>query len=372
MNPIQTMVDEKSNAMSSTWGPAWGSYLYQNFLLSSTNNASAPAPTTLDWLNATSQPLLNNDSSSSAGDYFGLPANNHNHHNLNPTEWADNAAPTGINVKTEVDDSKISNNQLQLQLQYQQQQQQRQRVQEQGQAGPSSFFPQFYFPSSGGINTSLLTQTQNQGQGQNEFEFDYSPESTIDSYNTVPLSGISTTTNGVERGSTDSVHMVDNSLTRSPSPISSLVVSPHESPLPRPIRMRKSKGRPKASGKKRSHSHSILSDSEVSASHSHDDHDHDHDHEHEPEVPEGVERDGMIWGMKVEDYRALSARERKRVRNRISARTFRAKRKEHLTSLEHDLGEKDLQIKIANDEANRLRKEVVELKRKLAKYEKQY
>jgi hypothetical protein len=31
--------------------------------------------------------------------------------------------------------------------------------------------------------------------------------------------------------------------------------------------------------------------------------------------------------MKVEDYRALSARERKRVRNRISARTFRAKRK---------------------------------------------
>ena len=47
----------------------------------------------------------------------------------------------------------------------------------------------------------------------------------------------------------------------------------------------------------------------------------------EVEVPEGVERDGMIWGMKVEDYRSLSARERKRVRNRISARTFRAKRK---------------------------------------------
>jgi hypothetical protein len=44
-------------------------------------------------------------------------------------------------------------------------------------------------------------------------------------------------------------------------------------------------------------------------------------------VPESVERDGMIWGMTVEDYRALSARERKRVRNRISARTFRAKRK---------------------------------------------
>ena len=48
---------------------------------------------------------------------------------------------------------------------------------------------------------------------------------------------------------------------------------------------------------------------------------------HEHEIQESVERNGMIWGMKVEDYRALSARERKRVRNRISARTFRAKRK---------------------------------------------
>lgn len=58
-----------------------------------------------------------------------------------------------------------------------------------------------------------------------------------------------------------------------------------------------------------------------------DEHDHDHEHDGEHEVPEGVERDGMIWGMRVDAYRALSARERKRVRNRISARTFRAKRK---------------------------------------------
>ena len=52
-----------------------------------------------------------------------------------------------------------------------------------------------------------------------------------------------------------------------------------------------------------------------------------YENEQDHEVPEGVERDGMIWGMRVEEYRALSARERKRVRNRISARTFRAKRK---------------------------------------------
>lgn len=52
----------------------------------------------------------------------------------------------------------------------------------------------------------------------------------------------------------------------------------------------------------------------------------DEDAEGEAE-PEGVERNGMMWGMKTEVYKALSARERKRVRNRISARTFRARRK---------------------------------------------
>lgn len=31
----------------------------------------------------------------------------------------------------------------------------------------------------------------------------------------------------------------------------------------------------------------------------------------------GVEKYGMIWGMKVEEYHALSARERKRVRSRV-------------------------------------------------------
>lgn len=59
----------------------------------------------------------------------------------------------------------------------------------------------------------------------------------------------------------------------------------------------------------------------------------DHEHDHE-EDNEGIERDGKIWGMPTEQYRALSARERKRVRNRISARTFRAKRKGKLYSIQ--------------------------------------
>lgn len=105
-------------------------------------------------------------------------------------------------------------------------------------------------------------------------------------------------------------------------------------------------------------------EAETQSQHSHhSEHDSMHDHD------EGVERDGMIWGMKVDEYRSLSARERKRVRNRISARTFRAKRKEHLSSLESTLGAKDLEIKFAHEENIRLRRQLAELKRRLSKYE---
>jgi hypothetical protein len=95
-----------------------------------------------------------------------------------------------------------------------------------------------------------------------------------------------------------SVEAVDD-LVASPSPMLSSRNSPHQSPSRK--------------GKRRA----------ISIDSNEDQYEHEQDHE----VPEGVERDGMIWGMRVEDYRALSARERKRVRNRISARTFRAKRK---------------------------------------------
>ncbi|KAJ9120602.1 hypothetical protein QFC22_002531 [Naganishia vaughanmartiniae] len=103
----------------------------------------------------------------------------------------------------------------------------------------------------------------------------------------------------------------------------------------------------------------------------------DDDAEGDPEI-EGVERNGMMWGMKTEEYKALSARERKRVRNRISARTFRARRKgkscfgasivgsllrlavtfvEHLTVLESDLAEKNAMLKAFQEEIRRLREE---------------
>ncbi|WVO13222.1 hypothetical protein L204_100835 [Cryptococcus depauperatus] len=180
--------------------------------------------------------------------------------------------------------------------------------------------PRFSFSNSTGISTSLLTQSSD------------------------PMVSMPSQLN-----STESINVVDGSLTCSPSPLSSHIVSPHASPVRLP---KKSRGRRRlGSAVKRSHSQH--SDSEFS---------HSHDDDHEPEVPEGVERDGMIWGMKVEEYRALPARERKRVRNRISARTFRAKRKEHLSALENELTEKDQRIRLAQEE----------MKKKLAKVQNAY
>jgi hypothetical protein len=149
------------------------------------------------------------------------------------------------------------------------------------QSGPSSFYTQPYCYNTS-ISTSLLASLlvgPQYGQGSDSLWY-----SAAQSQDGLPA-----------------VDKIDAELVRSPSPIDSLSthVTTHLSPK---------------LGQKRRES-SLDSDVE----HSHD--------EQEHEVPEGVERDGMIWGMKVEDYRALSARERKRVRNRISARTFRAKRK---------------------------------------------
>ncbi|OCF39602.1 hypothetical protein I317_06617 [Kwoniella heveanensis CBS 569] len=357
MNLATLQPDDKA-FMQQQQNTGWGSYLYQNFLLP----ALSPSAT-LDWMITTpnpsqtqqaqqqsSQNISDNSNNLSAPDYFGLPASAAS----TPAWLADTAAPATV-IKPEPIDpisAAAAVNSVQ-----QQQQQQHMHQRSQPQAGPSSFYPQpFYYPSSTGIATSLLTQTHNTS---NHFSGSSAQPSSY------PLTAS-------QRPSTDSVHIIDSTITRSPSPLSSHIVSPHPSPLP--VASRLKRGTARGRGKKRSHS--IHSDSDISISHSHDDHDHDHDHdhdiEHEPEVPEGVERDGMIWGMKVEDYRALSARERRRVRNRISARTFRAKRKEHLSSLEHTLGAKDLQIKLANEETARLRREVAELKKKLSKYEKPY
>ncbi|WVQ78746.1 hypothetical protein IAT38_000833 [Cryptococcus sp. DSM 104549] len=287
--------------------PSWGAYLYQNYLQS-----SASPDGSLDWLNHHQHPLVPGQlppQPSQPAEYsFGLAGS------AWPSASGAGTSPTAI--KTEVLPSPPQTQHLQL--------------------PPSSdaavYTQGYYYPT--GISTSLLTQ-----------------------HSSAPSSVLSLTS---QLASTESLNLVDHHLTRSPSPVSSHLVSPHASPCHLPAKTRDTRGRTRSSGGAAvKRSHSLHSDSDLSH-HSHDEHD-----EHDHDVPEGVERDGMIWGMKVEDYRALSARERKRVRNRISARTFRAKRKEHLSSLEHDR-------RLANEETARLRREVIELKRRLAKYENAY
>lgn len=268
--------------------PAWGSYLYQNFLLPalSPNIAS-------QWLTSPFGGNNHNDpqqqqqqqhqgqqdgganlggnapSLGVPGDYFGsawqvkpepgLPGSHHQQHSQ---------PPPMLNTQS-----------------FQTQPPSYSASQQPQQHQPWSFF-------GASIPTSLLTAHQTQHvYGDNKTAADAKP-----SLDTFP-SQASGSRSGSAKISPNSVDVIDE-IVATPSPILSSRNSPHQSPK---------------KGKRRALSID-----------SNDDH---YGDEQDHEVPEGVERDGMIWGMRVEDYRALSARERKRVRNRISARTFRAKRK---------------------------------------------
>lgn len=310
--------------------PAWGSYLYQNFLLPafSPNIAS-------QWLtspfgnNGNDQQQQQQQSQQNGGaslgggnapslgvpgDYFGSAWQVKPEPGLSSSHQQQQQPPSMLNTQSfQTQPPSYSASQ-----------------QPQQQQAPWSFF-------GGSIPTSLLTANQSQS-----VYGDYKPAADIKpSLDTFPSQASGSRTASAKISPTESVEVIDE-IVASPSPILSSRNSPHHSP--------------KKNGKRRALSIDSNED------HYGDEQDH--------EVPEGVERDGMIWGMKVEDYRALSARERKRVRNRISARTFRAKRKEHLSSLESTLNSKDVQIKVARDDAERLRREVENLKRRLSKYEK--
>ena len=202
--------------------PAWGSYLYQNFLL--------PSISPSEWLNPPSS--ANQAASGGIHDYFNQSQ-----------DWAT------LSAEVKVEPAEVPQPAVSPTIQ----------------SEPSSLFPQHYYYNPV-VPTSLLMAQSSSSQ-------------TVSS----------------------SVDHVDAEVTRSPSPLSS-ESSPQHSPM-RGIKRRTSS-----------------MDSDL-------DDEHETEHEHDHDVPEGVERDGIIWGMKVEDYRSMSARERKRVRNRISARTFRAKRK---------------------------------------------
>ena len=127
------------------------------------------------------------------------------------------------------------------------------------------------------------------------------------------------------------------------------------------------------------------------------------EHELDIEDVEGEdgEKGGMLWGMPSKSFRALPSAERKKVRNRISARLFRAKRKgkvlscslavasastvslhwppgadmpcanclEQISSLQSTVSAKERQVKAIVSENARLRKENADLQCRLARYE---
>jgi hypothetical protein len=256
--------------MDQNTGPAWGSYLYQNFLLpalspnlagqwlTSPFGLTTHEPNNNGNTDNTANPTDNNNEQQPAGDYFGSSW----HVKSEPTHEVPPPLPSAQSYQTQLP------------------------TYSQSQTPSWSFF------GGGSIPTSFLTAS-NQPQ-QQQYPHD-NKSYTYDAYKPLERNQASGSRTNSAKISPLSVEVVDD-LVASPSPMLSSRNSPTHSP---------NKGKRRAAS--------------IDSNEDHYDHDH--------EVPEGVERDGMIWGMKVEDYRALSARERKRVRNRISARTFRAKRK---------------------------------------------
>jgi hypothetical protein len=269
--------------MDQTNVPAWGSYLYQNFLLPafSPNLASQWLTSPFGFNNNDTNVNNNNNVNNGGGEYDATQQ---------PPPPPGDYFGNSWQVKSEPLDLQAPAPPLANAQSYRSQPPTYSQSQTPQQSGQQqwSFF-------GGSIPTSLLTANQ---QSQQPLQDKKSHYQAYDVYNNdVTNHQASGSRSNSAKISPLSVEVVDE-IVASPSPILSSRNSPHQSPK---------------KGKRRALSLD-----------SNEDH---YEHEQDLEVPEGVERDGMIWGMKVEDYRALSARERKRVRNRISARTFRAKRK---------------------------------------------
>lgn len=351
--PIQTQEDSKGllNAV-----PAWGSYLYQNFLVP----AFSPTASMSEWLNlntpfgaltpralgggqtqASNQQLQTQQQAPSM-DYFGSNwAKDVDNTPTQPTvhRMSEPAVPQQLDNPFALVPQTRSHT-LPVAPSAMQQNPSPPQFANNSQAGPSTYYSSQSFYYNNTIPTSVLVGAQISASNANLIAANMATASALrgssagfEAAHTYPGS-----TGPTSRTISPKIENIDHPITHSPSPLTSAQQTPQLSP--------------KRAAKRRCDS--LDSDDHSEAEH---------------EVPEGVERDGMIWGMRVEDYRGLSARERKRVRNRISARTFRAKRKEHLSSLEVNMGAKDLQLRLANEEALRLRSEVADLKRRLARYE---
>lgn len=233
---------------------------------------------------------------------------------------------------------------------------------------------QYYDPHSHGPNPSMYNMNT---QAFQQHPYSASPFGSLPPHSAHPQSSTSIFHQqhpGTRSSTSSSVSSVSPGILNSRMPRAASPVSMHDdesihpmsnAPSPRSMSVQvPSAGPGPSSIRHQQHLHLKQRDSTTSSMMDEDDMDADGDE------ADGVEKNGMMWGMPTEQYRALSARERKRVRNRISARTFRARRKEHLTVLESDLADRNSLIKHTQEENKALREEVMELRRRLAEYER--
>jgi len=76
--------------------------------------------------------------------------------------------------------------------------------------------------------------------------------------------------------------------------------------------------------------------------------------------------DGDDWRPSPEEYKKMSSKEKRQLRNKISARNFRVRRKEYITTLEGDIAERDRLIDAIRNELGSSQSENAALKKEIS------
>jgi len=78
------------------------------------------------------------------------------------------------------------------------------------------------------------------------------------------------------------------------------------------------------------------------------------------------DRDSDDWRPSPEEYKKMSSKEKRQLRNKISARNFRVRRKEYISTLEADISERDALISAIRSELGSSKSENVTLRQDIA------
>jgi hypothetical protein len=82
------------------------------------------------------------------------------------------------------------------------------------------------------------------------------------------------------------------------------------------------------------------------------------------------DRDSEDWRPSPEEYKKMSSKEKRQLRNKISARNFRVRRKEYISTLEADISERDALISAIRTELGSSKSENVALRQEIAALKK--